>query len=255
MSRHRKGIVLLALGAAALFAADYVAEGDRWWAHIQFLADDKLAGREVGSDGYNEAVTYVAGKMQTFGLKPAGASGYLQPIEFETRQLVEDESSLTLVRNGDEIALEPLDATQNSRADLAPSVEASMIFIGYGLHVPEVHYDDFAGLNLKGKIAVYVNSTAALNAPGPVKSHVGTAAERWAALKAAGAIGTATLTIPGLGRGGGAAGGGEGRGRGAEDAAGGNAPPGGPPAGDAGAGGVGGGAGGGGAGGGRGPQK
>ena len=72
--RQMKHFLLLALGAAALFAADYVAEGDRWWAHIQFLADDKLQGRDVGSDGYNQAVTYVAGKMETYGLKPAGTA-------------------------------------------------------------------------------------------------------------------------------------------------------------------------------------
>src|ERR1035438_4294433 len=92
MMRQMKHLLLLALGAAALFAADYVAEGDRWWAHIQFLADDKLQGRDVGSDGYNQAVTYVAGKMETYGLKPAGTAGYLQPVKFETRTLVEDRS-------------------------------------------------------------------------------------------------------------------------------------------------------------------
>ncbi len=261
MMRHIKHLVILALGAAALFAADYVAEGDRWWAHIQFLADDKLQGRDVGTDGYNQAVTYVAGKMETFGLKPAGTNGYLQPVKFETRTLVEDESSLTLVRDGSETTLERLDATQSSRADLAPSVEAGMVFVGYGLHVPEVNYDDLAGLNLKGKIAVYVNSVAALNAPGPVKSHVGTAAERWAALKAAGAIGTATLAIPGAGRGGaggaaaagrGGQGGGQGRGRGAADPA---AAGGAPPAADAGAAAAPGAGAGGGPGAGRGPQR
>ena len=70
----RKSVLLL-FGAAALFAADYVAEGDLWWAHIQFLADDKLQGRDTGSDGYREAVRYVAGKMETYGLKPAGPTG------------------------------------------------------------------------------------------------------------------------------------------------------------------------------------
>jgi hypothetical protein len=80
-------------------AADLVAEGDRWWAHIAFLADDKLQGRDVGSDGYTQAAQYVAAKMETFGLKPAGVSGYFQPVTFETRQLVEDESSMTLVRD------------------------------------------------------------------------------------------------------------------------------------------------------------
>src|ERR1035441_9868955 len=84
---HKKNLVILALGAAALFAADFVAEGDRWGAHIQFLADDKLQGRDTGSEGYREAVKYVAEKMEAFGLKPAGTSGYLQPVKFETRQL------------------------------------------------------------------------------------------------------------------------------------------------------------------------
>ena len=83
--------VLLLFGAAALFAADYVAEGDLWWAHIQFLADDKLQGRDVGTDGYREAVKYVAGKMETYGLKPAGTDGYLQNVKFETRQIVDDQ--------------------------------------------------------------------------------------------------------------------------------------------------------------------
>jgi len=191
-----KNLVILALGAAALFAADFVAEGDRWWAHIQFLADDKLQGRDTGSEGYREAVKYVAGKMETLGLKPAGTSGYLQAVKFETRQLVEEESSIAIVREGAEEVLDRQDATQSSRADLAPTAEAAMVFVGYGLRVPEAKYDDLAGVDLRGKIAVYVNSTGALDAPGPVKSHVGAATERWAVLKAAGAIGSATIANP-----------------------------------------------------------
>ncbi len=186
----------LLLGAATLFAADFAAEGDKWWAHIAFLADDKLQGRDVGSDGYREAAQYGAGKMETFGLKPAGVSGYFQPVKFETRQLVDDESSLALVREGNAEVLDRADATQSSRADLAPQLEAGMVFVGYGLRVPEAKYDDLAGVDLRGKIAVYVNSTGALDAPGPVKSHVGSAGERWKVLQAAGAIGTATIMNP-----------------------------------------------------------
>src|SRR5215468_9929422 len=149
--------VLLLFGAAALFAADYVAEGDLWWAHIQFLADDKLQGRDVGSDGYREAVKYVSGKMETYGLKPAGTDGYLQKVQFEVRQLVEDQSDLAIVRDGSVTALERGDATISARADLAPTVEAQMVFVGYGLRIPEARYDELAELDLRGKIAVYVN--------------------------------------------------------------------------------------------------
>jgi hypothetical protein len=191
----RKPFLLFAAGVA-LFAADYAAEGDLWWAHIQFLADDKLQGREVGSDGYREAARYVAGKMESYGLSPAGTDGYLQPVKFETRQVVDDQSSLTIVRNDAEIALERADATFNSRADLAPALEAPMVFVGYGLRIPEAKYDELAGIDLRGKIAVYVNAAGPTDAPGPVKSHFGSAVERWNALKAAGAIGSATIMNP-----------------------------------------------------------
>ena len=201
---HKKSLISLVLGAAALFAADFVVEGNRWWAHVQFLADDKLQGRDTGSEGYREAAQYVAGKMETFGLKPAGTSGYLQPVRFETRELVEEESSIAIVRDGVEEVLDRQDATESSRAALAPITEAAMVFVGYGLRVPEAKYDDLAGVDLRGRVAVYVNGTGALDAPGPVKSHVGSAAERWAVLQAAGAIGVATIANPrnpGAGRG------------------------------------------------------
>jgi len=188
--------VLLVFGAGALLAANFAAEGDLWWAHVQFLADDRLQGREVGSDGYREAARYVAGKMETFGLKPAGTDGYLQAVKFETRQLVEDQSSLALLRDGAETVLERGDATVSTRADLAPALEAPMVFTGYGLRIPEANYDELAGLDLRGKIAVYVNAPGPVEAPGPVKSHFGSAVERWNTLKAAGAIGIASIMNP-----------------------------------------------------------
>src|SRR5207248_4870716 len=101
------------LAAASLLAADYVAEGDRWWQHIQFLADDSLQGREVGSEGYRKAAEYVAAKLAAFGLKPAGTSGYMQPVKFEIRQLVEDQSGLSLLREESEQILERADAAMN----------------------------------------------------------------------------------------------------------------------------------------------
>src|SRR5580704_5256115 len=129
-----KKSILLLLAAVSLFAAavDYTAEGKLWWAHIQYLADDKLEGRNVGTEGFRKAVEYVTAEMERAGLKPAGTSGYLQQLKFETRLVVEEQSSLTLVRDGNE---EPLtlgtDATLSARADLAPSLEAQMVFVGY----------------------------------------------------------------------------------------------------------------------------
>ena len=144
--------------AAVLFASEVPSEAKRWWSHILYLADDKLQGRNTGSEGYRKAAVYVAGEFERAGLKPAGISGYFQPVKFKSREIVEEESSLALVQNR---TAEPLtlgeDATISMRVDPAESVEGPLVFIGYGLTVPEMKYDDLAGLDLRGKIAVYVS--------------------------------------------------------------------------------------------------
>jgi hypothetical protein len=95
---HARAWFLLAAAAAGLSAADYAAEGKLWWAHIQFLADDRLEGRAVGSPGYLKAVQYVQTQFDKLGLQPAGTKGYLQPVRFETRQITE--SSVELIVDG-----------------------------------------------------------------------------------------------------------------------------------------------------------
>jgi hypothetical protein len=183
-----------ALFAAGLSAADYAADGKLWWAHIQFLADDKLEGRNTGSPGFLKAVQYVESQFEKLGLKPAGTSGYLQPIDFESRTL--SESSIELVRDGKAEPVAAGDASLSARADVAPLVEAPMVFVGYGMSIPEAHYDDLAGLDLHGKVAVYLNAAGPVDANGNVKSHFSSSAERWATLKRAGAIGSASIPNP-----------------------------------------------------------
>jgi hypothetical protein len=195
----------LILAAVSLFAAvDYVAEGNRWWAHVTFLADDKLEGREVGKEGYRKAVEYVAGEFERVGLKPGGTSAYLQPIQFEWRSVVNDQSSLEVVRDG---ATEPMalggDASMSARADLAPSVEAPMAFVGHAFVIPENNIDDLKGIDLHGKVAVYFSGGSVPGVPGNLMSHYQSAGERWAALKRAGAIGIATINAGGRGGNGG----------------------------------------------------
>jgi Zn-dependent M28 family amino/carboxypeptidase len=190
---HRS-LTVAALLASGLSAADYAADGKLWWAHIQFLADDKLEGRNTGSPGFLKAVQYVESQFEKLGLMPAGTSGYLQPIDFESRSL--SESSIELVRDGKAEPVVSGEASLSSRADVAPLVDAPMVFVGYGMSIPEAHYDDLAGLDLHGKIAVYVNAAGPADANGNVKSHFSSTAERWATLKRAGAIGSASIPNP-----------------------------------------------------------
>ena len=187
----------LLIALVALVLQDPAAEGTRWWSHIAFLADDALQGRDVGSAGYDKAAAYVEAQFAKIGLKPGGVAGYRQPVRFESRVLVAGQSRLALARDGRE---EPLtlgdDASLSARGELDGSVEAPMVFVGYGLSIPEAEWDDLAGLDLRGKIAVYVNAPAPADVPDNVRSHVSSAGERWAVLRKAGAIGIATFPNP-----------------------------------------------------------
>src|SRR5512140_3926029 len=98
-------LLAAAFTGLAAQSADLTSEGKSWWAHIQFLADDKLEGRNVGTPGYDAAVEYVEGQFKAIGLKPlgsgpAGTTGCRQAVTLESRQLVPDQSRLALVRDG-----------------------------------------------------------------------------------------------------------------------------------------------------------
>jgi hypothetical protein len=198
-SRFRRTAPYLLPPALALIlsaATDFTAEGKRWWSHIEYLASDDLQGRNTGSEGHLKAARYIAGEFERSGLKPAGTTGYFQPMKFDVKEIAEDRSSLALVVSGE---TKPLvlgdDATLALRGDIQEDTQAPAVFAGFGLKVPEKNYDDLAGLDVKGKIVVFLSGGPA-SIPGPLKSHYSSAGERWKYLKAAGAVGIATIQNP-----------------------------------------------------------
>jgi hypothetical protein len=172
------------------------ADAKRWWSHVEALANDGMEGRNTGSPGHRRAADYVAAQFKQAGLAPAGTQGYIQPVAFKTRKIDESHSSLTLVTNGHDEALTlGEDANISLRSDAAPSLEAPLVFIGYGLRVPELKFDDLTGVNLTGTVAVYLTGSPS-NIPGPLRAHYQSAGERWAGLKQAGVVGTISIANP-----------------------------------------------------------
>src|ERR1700678_169393 len=98
--RFRTTLLLLAATAALTAATDWTAAGKAWWAHIEFLADDKQEGRNVGSKGYEASADYVTNQFEKAGLAPGNGSSYSQPVEFAQVTLDEPKSSLAIVRAG-----------------------------------------------------------------------------------------------------------------------------------------------------------
>jgi hypothetical protein len=176
--------------AAAGSAGTAEAEaGRRWWAHVRYLADDRLQGRLTGSAGYREAASYVAARFKEYGLAPAGTNGYFQPVRFEVLRVAAAESRLALARDGRAAALSlGRDALLSSRQPQPKELAAPLAFVGYALHLPEAGYDDFAGQDLRGKVVVYLNGGPG-NIAGALKSHARAAQEFGKALERTGAVG------------------------------------------------------------------
>jgi hypothetical protein len=186
----------LAADAAVTPGTDWNALGKLWWSHVQFLADDSLEGRGTGSPGFEKAANYMAEQFRAAGLKPAGTNGYRQAIDFQVLSIDESRCSLDLLHDGNK---QPVklgdDAVLGVSSHAAENVEAETVFIGYGLTVPELHYDDLAGQEVKGKIVVFITGGPA-DMPGPVKAHYQSGEERRKALAKAGVVGAIAIPNP-----------------------------------------------------------
>ncbi len=211
-----RGVLVLAATAAVLShafalpvkdAENDAALGRDWFSHVQYLADDSMKGRLTGSPEYLKAAAYVVDQFKSYGLKPAGErGGFYQDVHFDVQRVIAAKSSLKLIsacRTCADHGAVPLvlgvDATLGSRAPQLPHVEAPLVFVGYGLHLPEQHYDDFDSAevpfaSLKGKIVVYINGGPA-ELPGALKSFARTAPLA-AELARAGVVGTISIPTP-----------------------------------------------------------
>lgn len=183
-----RALTFLVLASAAAGAQ----AGERWWRDVQALAHDSMRGRQTGSPEHRKAAEYVAATFRDSGLEPAGTNGFFQPVQFTMRTIDEARSSLVLIRDGREEALAlGRDASLLPRAPLAPAVEASVVFAGYGLQLPEYGYHDLDGLDVRGKVVAYLTGSPK-GVPGPVLSHARNQA--WVAFRQAGAVGMITFT-------------------------------------------------------------
>jgi Zn-dependent M28 family amino/carboxypeptidase len=140
------------------------ADARRIEADVRFLADDLLEGREAGTRGYDLASLYVAQRMRATGLAPAGDDGsYFQRVPMLRGVIQAEGNELVINRDGRSTALafreQFLPNVNYNQADA--HVEAQAVFVGQGVYAPELDQDDFAGVDVKGKVAVLFNGAPA----------------------------------------------------------------------------------------------
>ncbi len=177
------------------------SSGQAWWSHIRYLADDSMKGRQTGSEEFLKAAAYVVDLFKSWGLEPAGANGtYYQPVRFDVQRVIETKSALALVINGRQTPLSlGGDAILGTRMLQPATIDAPLVFIGYGLHLPEAGYDDFDSAelpraSLKGKVVVLVNG-GPRDLPGPLKSFARTS-PLIKAIREAGVVGMISIPTP-----------------------------------------------------------
>src|SRR6266852_1669470 len=132
--------------------------------HVRFLSHDLLEGRGTGTRGGDIAANYIAAQFALYGLKPAGDDGtYLQKVDF-TGVLTQPGSSLSLQpSHGAPLDLKMGDAyvTNNQTQTDSVDIDAPIVFVGYGIEAPEYRWNDFKGVDVKGKVLlVIVNEEA-----------------------------------------------------------------------------------------------
>lgn len=159
-------------------------------ADVTFLADDLLEGREPGTVGHEIAARYVAAKFTEFGLSPAGDQGsWFQSVQLLEQTLDPTASSLTL--NGTQRWAHATNVilTASPTATTA-SIAAPVVFVGFGIDAPEHGFDDYRGLDVRGKIVAALIGTPQ-GTPSEMGAHLNSTRAKFAQQR--GAIGMILL--------------------------------------------------------------
>jgi hypothetical protein len=189
---------MLLMSLVSVAVVDWNTAGKSWWAHVQYLADDKLEGRHPGGAGFTLAAQYVENQFKTAGLQPAGTAGFLQEVKFDVVQLDEASSSWKLEDDGSETEVQlGDDAILSAHVEGGEPVAAPAVFVGYGFAAPERGFDEFKNVDLRGKIAVAIGGQP-VSIPAPICTYYQSFSERWKALRRAGAIGFVNIANPKL---------------------------------------------------------
>jgi len=166
--------------------------------HMNFLAHDLLEGRDTGSRGHEIASLYIKTEFQKYGLQAAGENdSFEQRVMFRKGLLVQESPSLSLTKGNKEIDLafpKQFISSPNLTYSQA-SVNAPLVFVGYGIVSPELEHDDYAGLDVDGKIVVMLAGKPA-SFPSEVGSHVSSGSQKQNYAADRGAVGYLTIQTP-----------------------------------------------------------
>lgn len=167
-------------------------------AHMNFLAHDLLEGRDTGSRGHEIASLYIANEFQKYGLVPAGDNDtFMQRVAFRKGLLVQESPSLAISKDGETVDMSFMDdyLVGPNLGYAQASVSAPLVFVGYGIVAPSLGHNDYANIDVKGKIVVALSGKP-VSFPSEVGSHVSSGSQKSDYAADRGAVGFITLQTP-----------------------------------------------------------
>jgi hypothetical protein len=158
---------------------------------MSVLASDAFEGRQPGTRGFTKASEYVQNKLKSYGLQPgAGSGSYVQSLSFKRGVVSATGSIFSLgtqsLAYGQDFLLYPNFYSPMSK------IAAPLVFVGYGIYAPELHYDDYGSTDVKGKIVVYLGQAPA-SFPSNERAYFSSGATKYAEAVKRGAVGVITL--------------------------------------------------------------
>jgi hypothetical protein len=169
-------------------------------ADMRFLADDLLEGRGTGTRGHEIAAKFMAAEFEAMGLEPAGDNGtYFQSVPLRTIEPDQERTTLSLWRGGKEQVLifgqDSISLADPGRTEV--SVEAPVVYVGFGVTAAEQSYDDYAGIDARGRIVAFVSGAPPQFEP-TMRAHYSSGAMKSANAAAHGAVGAIILDSPAM---------------------------------------------------------
>ncbi len=120
---------------------------------VEELASPAYEGRLTGSPGFRKAAEYLAGEFESIGLQPFSPDGYFQEFTIPYTEVFPG-CSLTLKRGGGEKSYRYYDQFMPGSTSASGTLTAEVVFAGFGITAPELGYDDYAGIDVRGKIVL-----------------------------------------------------------------------------------------------------
>jgi hypothetical protein len=161
-------LLVLASNALAQGGTNLRVDGERTKGYIAYLSTDEFQGRQTMTPGYQRAAEWVAAQYEAWGLEPAGDDGtYFQRVPINrSRPLIWYNGVPELSVNGEPASLVEGDFSIHQVSTMGTSVDAEVVFVGYGISAPAKGLDEYAGVNVRGKVALVLRGSPA-TAPTP----------------------------------------------------------------------------------------